>query len=190
MRVMLVDENEGRSAILQQALLDAGHEVVARIQSSAEMLQQMSEVELDMVIIDKDSPDQQILAQMSAISQSQPKPIVFFSQQGDGEMIDKAIKAGVSAYVIDGVDGKRIAPIMAVATARFREFQELKNELEETKSTLVERKSIDKAKGILMQKKGMSEDEAYHALRKMAMDKNIKIVEAATQLIAVAQLLN
>ena len=189
LRVMLVDQNRGRAAILEQALMDHGHEVVARVSTEEDLIGKVNEVKPDIIIIDMDSPDRDTLESMRTITRDQPKPIVMFSDKSDSLAINDAVRAGVSAYVVDGLSPNRLKPIMDVAIARFREFQALRNELEETKSKLVDRKDVEKAKGILMKQRGMSEDEAYKALRKLAMDRNIKIGDAARNLIAAAELL-
>ncbi|MBI1195574.1 MAG: ANTAR domain-containing protein [Gammaproteobacteria bacterium] len=189
LRVMLIDQNRGRVAILEQALLDNGYEVVARSSVEEDLLQRIAQVAPDVIIVDMESPDRDTLESMRSISRDQPRPIVMFAEKSDRISIGEAVKAGVSAYVVDGMSPGRLNAIMEVAIARFREFQALRNELEETKSRLEDRKLIDKAKGILMKQKGMSEDEAYKVLRKMAMDRNIKIGEAARNVIIVADLL-
>lgn len=189
LRVMLIDQNRGRVAILEQALLDNGYEVVARSSVEEDLLQRISDVKPDVIIVDMESPDRDTLESMRTISRDQPRPIVMFAERSDRISIGEAVKAGVSAYVVDGMSPGRLNAIMEVAIARFREFQALRNELEETKSRLEDRKLIDKAKGILMKQRNMSEDEAFKVLRKMAMDRNIKLGEAARNVIIVAELL-
>jgi response regulator NasT len=141
------------------------------------------------VIADLDSPDRDTLESMGTVSREVPRPIVLFAREGSTETIEKAIKAGVSAYVVDGLAPSRIQPVVDVAIARFREYQALRRELADTKLKLAERKSVDRAKGILMDRRGMSEQEAYTALRKLAMDKNKRLAEVAEMIIASAELL-
>ena len=187
---MLIDQNRSRVAILEQALLDNGYEVVARTSLEDNLLQRISETKPDIIIVDMESPDRDTLESMRSISRDQPKPIVMFTERSDQISINEAVKAGVSAYVVDGMNPGRLNAIMEVAIARFREYQALRNELEETRSRLEDRKLIDKARGILMKHKNMSEDEAYNVLRKMAMDRNIRIGEAARNIITVIDLLD
>jgi response regulator NasT len=123
------------------------------------------------------------------LNQDQPKPIVLFAERSDDETIAAAMRAGVSAYVVDALNPKLLKSIMQVAIARFREFQALRRELEETRTKLAERKLIDKAKGLLMQHKSLSEQDAYQALRKLAMDRNQRIGDVARNVIAVMELL-
>ncbi len=189
LRVMLVDETSGRAAILEQALSDAGCDVVARLHAGDDMFQAVGKTQPDVIIVDMESPDRDTLEHMRSISAEQPKPIVMFAESGDSETIAEAVRAGVSAYVVDGLSAGRIKPIMDVAIARFREFQALRKELEEAKSSLAERKDIERAKGLLMKQRGWTEDEAYQALRKLAMDRNLRLGEVAKNVISIAELL-
>jgi len=188
LRVMLVDEEPGRSAVLERALEDNGYEVVARIGTDEDLLRKVRSIQPDMIIIDMQSPDRDTLESMHMINREQPKPIVMFAENSDNVTIADAVKAGVSAYVVDGLNAKRIRPIMEVAIARFREFQALKDELVKTKTDLADRKVIDKAKGIIMTQRKCTEDEAYKALRKLAMDRNEKLADVAKSVIEVAKL--
>lgn len=189
LRVLLIDRSPGRAAILKQALKDAGYVVAAKLTGVVDLYNEVERIEPDVIIIDLESPDRDTLEQMREISRDRPKPVVMFADDDDSDTIRQAVKAGVSAYVVDGLAGKRVKPLMEVAIARFREYQALREELAEAKSTLAERKLVDKAKGLLMQRRGMSEDEAYKALRKMAMDSNKRIAEVAENILAVADLL-
>jgi response regulator NasT len=188
LKILIVDQDSGRSAILEQALIDAGHTVVARLQSERDLASKVAEYRPDVVIIDMEAPGRDTLEQMREVSRDNPRPIVLFSNQRDPEYIRQAVQAGVSAYVVDGLQKERVLPIVEVAMARFREFQALRRELEETRSRLQERKIIEKAKGILMQRRGLSEDAAYQLMRKMAMDRNLRLVEVARTLLALEDL--
>jgi response regulator NasT len=123
------------------------------------------------------------------VTRDDPRPIVMFTQDREGAMIREALKAGVSAYVVDGLSVERIRPIMDVAVARFEQSQALRQELEEARASLTERKVIERAKGILMKQRACSEEEAYRLLRKAAMDGNKRLAEVAEQLIAMSRLL-
>lgn len=181
---MLVDQDSARSAILEQALQDAGHQVVARIKHGHNLLRELKECLPDIIIMDLEAPGRDTLEQMREISRDQPRPIILFSNKRDSDYIRQAVQAGVSAYVVDGLSQERIMPIVEVAMARFREFEALKRELQETKTQLADRKVVDKAKGILMQRKGLSEDDAYQLLRKTAMSRNMRIADVARTLLA------
>ena len=188
--VLIVDEDPGRSAILEQALSDGGCRVIAKLSSGEQMAAQVDKYQPDIIIIDLDSPDRDTLEQMQCIHRDQPRPIVMFAEDDDSQTIHQAIKAGVSAYVADGLEGKRVKPIMDVAIARFREYQALREELARTKDSLEERKLIDKAKALLIKRQGMNEEQAHQALRKLAMDQGKKLGEVARNVIAVMELLN
>jgi response regulator NasT len=189
LRVMLIDENTGRSALLERALLDAGHEVAAKIAADEDLLGRVKEIQPDVIIIDIESPDRDTLEHMHSISREQPKPIVMFAEKGDSETIGDAIRAGVSAYVVDGLSSNRVKPILEVAIARFREFQALRDELDKARSSLAERKVIEKAKGIIMKQRGYTEQEAYGALRKLAMDRNQRMADVARNVVEISELL-
>ncbi|MCB1639360.1 MAG: ANTAR domain-containing protein, partial [Thiothrix sp.] len=133
--------------------------------------------------------DRDTLESLRNISQAMPRPIVFFAGQSDAETTRAAIQAGVSAYIVDDLPGKRLKSVLEVAIARFQDYRKLKDELEDYKTRLQDRKDVDRARGILMQHRHLSEEEAYQLLRKMAMDRNMKVGEAARNFIAAMALL-
>ena len=171
LRVLLVDETFERAALLKHALQDAGCKIAAHVSASADLPGLVAELKPDLIILDTESPDRDTLENLCIISRDQPRPIVMFTHDDDSDKIRAAIRAGVSAYVVDGLKSERLRPIMDVAIARFNEFQAMRADLEKAESQLAERKDIERAKGILMKQRGWSEEEAYQALRKMAMDK-------------------
>lgn len=189
MRVLLVDEDQQRAATLKTALSEAGYEVAAHVSASLDLAARVRELQPDVVIIDRDSPDRDTLEHVCMVTRDDPRPIVMFTQDREGAMIRDALKAGVSAYVVDGLSAERIRPIMDVAVARFEQTQALRQELEEARASLAERKVIERAKGILMKQRACSEEEAYRLLRKAAMDSNKRLVEMAEQLIVMSKLL-
>lgn len=189
LRILLIDENPERAALLNEALRAQGYELVARLAPRELSARRVAEIGPDIVIVDMDSPSRDTIESMRQINDDQPRPIVMFVDQSDVGMIEQAMQAGVSAYIIDGLNVKRVKPILDVAIARFREFQALREELKKTKATLNERKLIERAKGMLMREKKLSEDEAYAALRKLAMDRQQKLVDVAETLLAFADLL-
>lgn len=189
MKVLIVDDNDSRADVLERELTADGHEVVAHITNSRELIEGVEELRPDMILIDMASPDRDTLESMRCVSRDNPRPIVMFAEKSDQHTIDEAVRAGVSAYVVDCVSPSRVKSIMRVATSRFREHQALKKELEETRGRLADRKDIDRAKGLLMKLKNMNEDDAYQALRKLAMDRNISIGEASRLLTAAADIL-
>lgn len=189
LRVMVVDEDSERRQILQQVLQQAGHHVVADVASTINMPGLVAKLQPDVIIIDTNSPDRDTLEHICVITQDAPRPIIMFSADGDCKKIRDAVRAGVNAYVVDGLSPARVQPIIDVAIARFEELQALRNELANAQLQLADRKHIERAKGILMKQKALSEEAAYRLLRKMAMDENIKLVEVAGQVIRAAKLL-
>lgn len=189
MRVMLVDDDRHRMILLRQALLDGGNEVVAQLATSDDLLAAVSRHQPDVILIDVDAPSRDTLESLGQISRDRPRPIVVFATHSDADTARRAMRAGVSAYVVDGMAPSRLKSVIDVAIARFDEHQALRRELEETKMRLADRRDVDRAKGMLMQRRKLSETEAYEQLRKMAMDRNLKIGDAARSLLAAAELL-
>ena len=188
-RVLLVDEDPDRAAQLQAALHAAGYTVTAHVATAVDLLTQVRASEPDVIIIDSDSPDRDTLEHVCMVTRDQPRPIVMFADDGDRAAIRAAVDAGVSAYVVGGLTAERIRPIVDVAMARFEQFQAMRQELDKTKTTLAERKHIERAKGMVMKSKGVSEDEAYGLLRKLAMERNQRLAQVAENVIAMAELL-
>lgn len=189
LRVMVIDEKKERAALLEDALRAAGCDVVASMILRADLQNDVNAAQPDVVIVDMECPDRDVLEDMSRITRHQPRPIVMFVDRSDSESIQAAVQAGVSAYVVGGLSAERVRPVLEVAIARFKEFQSLRSELESAKSTLVERKVIERAKGLLMKHRGMAEEDAFRALRKMAMDRKIRIAAVAREVVAAAELL-
>ena len=190
LKVMIVDEAVERAEVLQQALTRAGYEVIAYAPSTLDLHRQVSALQPDIVIIDMDSPDRDTLENLCVVNRDEPRTVVMFTHDGDGEKIRAATLAGVSAYVVDGMSGERIRPILDAAVARFEQFQALKREFDEIEEKLADRKVIERAKGILMKSRNLSEEDAYRALRKQAMESNSRLAEVARQLVAVAGLIS
>ena len=150
LKVMIVDDVMERAEVLQQALLRAGHAVVAYLPSTFDLHRQVAALKPDIVIIDTDSPDRDTLENLIVLTRDDPRPIVMFTHDGEGEKIRAATQAGVSAYVVDGMDGARIGPIIDAAVARFEQYHALKREFEEIEEKYADRKVIERAKGLLM----------------------------------------
>jgi response regulator NasT len=180
---MLVDDTRERAALVEQALADAGFEVVCSLTSAQGLMKQVADHEPDVVIVDLDSPDRDMLEHMSILNEHIPRPVVMFAEQGDSSTIEKAIRSGVSAYVVDGLEPDRVRPIIDVAVARFREFQALRHELEDTRTRLADRQVIDRAKALLIQHRKLGEEEAYHAMRKLAMNNSRRLVDVARDIV-------
>jgi len=189
MRVLLIDESPERIAVLREGLEGAGYEVAAALASPLELLRAVEEVKPDVIIIDTESPSRDVLEHVVLITRDRPRPIVMFASDDAPETIRRAVRAGVSAYIVDGLDPARVKSIVDVAVARFREHQRLRTELAEANLKLSERKLVERAKGILMKARGMDEEQAFQALRRMAMDRGKRLVDIARQVIDMADLL-
>lgn len=189
MRVMIVDDDAQRLEMLEAALHGAGHQVVARHRTADDLLAAAAESRPEIVLIDVDSPGRDTLESLAQINQHDPKPVVLFAAKSDVDSIRRAMRAGVCAYVVDGLSTSRLQGVMEVAIARFAEHQALKRELDDAKGRLADRRDIDRAKGVLMQRRGLTEEQAYEQLRKAAMNRNLKIGDAARAVIAAADLL-
>ncbi len=189
LNILLVDNDYGRSALVKVALEDAGHRVIAKLNDDANLSNNVLALQPDIIIIDMDAPGRDTLEQMREINRDQAKPIILFSAPNDKGFMQEAIRAGVSAYMLDGLNHAHIMPIVEVAIARFREFQALRKELDDTKSKLADRKVIEKAKGLIMTRKGLDEEDAYQLLRKNAMSQNKRLIDVARVLVSVEDLL-
>jgi response regulator NasT len=186
---VLVDEKAERSSDLERALTAEGYPVAARLSSRDDLRARIAELAPDVIIVDMASPDRDVLEDMQHLHDAAPRPIVMFVDESDAESTRAAVRAGVSAYVVDGLRSRSVRPIVELAIARFEEHEGLRRELREARLHLEERKLVDRAKGMLMQRKGVGEEEAYRLLRKVAMDRQVKIAEVARDLIAMAELL-
>lgn len=190
MRVLVVDESPERAEILRDGLRRAGYEVSASLSSSLALLKKIEEVRPDVIVIDTESPSRDVLEHLVVMTQHTPRPVVMFATDGAPEVIREAVRAGVSAYVVDGLDAARVKAVIDVAVARFEDFQRLREQLAEANLKLSERRLVERAKGILMKTRGLDEESAYSVLRKAAMDKKLRLSELAQQLIDAAELLN
>ena len=190
LKVLLVDDTPDRASALKQALSAVeGVEVACALDSPLELLARVGEHRPDVVLIETESPSRDVLEQLAAVSSSAPRPVVMFTGNADDASIRASLRAGVSAYIVDGIAAGRLEPIMRVAIERFVAEQRLRAELEDTKVKLEDRKLIERAKGILMKQRDSTEEEAFGQLRSLAMQRGIRLGEAARQVIDVAALL-
>ena len=188
-RILIFDDDTERANMLVQALEVSEYTVAAHTSSVGDLLPQAETVKPDIILIGADAPGQDMLADVATISQQQSVPIVMFTRDNRSETIRAATQAGVSAYVVNGLSPERIQPIIEAAIARFREFQALAQELEKTKTSLAERKVIERAKGIIMEQRDCTEAEAYRTLQKMAMDRKKRLAEIAQDVLSIAEVL-
>ncbi|MCR4264616.1 ANTAR domain-containing response regulator [Nitratireductor sp. ZSWI3] len=187
--ILVLDENHIRSSIIEAGLREAGHDNVTILHDVEGIARKVAEINPDVIVIDLENPNRDMLENMFQFTRAVRRPIAMFVDRSDQAAIEAAVDAGVSAYVVDGLRQERVKPIVDMAVSRFNAFSRLSRELEEARSELEGRKVIDRAKGILMRSRGISEEEAYALLRKTAMNQNRKIAEVAQSLVMSADLL-
>ena len=187
--VLLISEHARHSASLKGALESLRYRILDDIEDASTLQSHVARLTPDVVIVCTDSPREKMLQGLRALAEASPRPVIVFASDPKREVIRRSVEAGVAAYVVDGWTLERIPPIIDAACARFEAYESVRKELAATKTKLSERKLIEKAKGIVMQQRGLSEDEAYVTLRKMAMNQNLALAEVARRVITVAQLL-
>lgn len=187
--IVLVDADASRAAMLRTALTGSGYRIVAVVGPSDDLVAVMRQHRPGLVIVDIESPDRDTLDSMRALAEDRMQPIVMFVDETDEAATVEAIRAGVSAYIVDGLSANRVKPILDVAIARFREHERLKRELDDARESLEERKIVERAKGILMESRNLGENAAYKTLRKLAMDRKQRLADVARELIEFAQVL-
>jgi len=188
-RVLVVDESPERAEILREGLRLAGHEVTASLTSAFALLKAIDELKPDVIVIDTESPSRDVLEHLVVMSQHTPRPVVMFATDRAPETIREAVRAGVSAYVVDGLDTRRIKAIVDAAVAGFEELQGVRAQLAEANLKLTERKLIERAKGLIMKSRGLGEDQAFAFMRKSAMDRSLKLAELAQRIVDAAELI-
>ncbi|MGY3233479.1 response regulator NasT [Bradyrhizobium sp. USDA 4472] len=188
-KIVIVDESPVRAAILEDGLREAGFTEILHIREMQSLLARIYAVDPDIILIDLENPSRDVLEAMFQVSRAVKRPIAMFVDQSDTSSIQASVEAGVSAYIVDGLKKERIKPILDLCVSRFNAFAKLQEELERTKSQLEDRKIIEKAKGILMKVKGLTEDEAYVLLRSTAMREKKKIGEIAQSIITASEML-
>jgi len=189
LKIVIVDENPIRAAILEEGLREAGHVNVVRLDDTSHLLARIYAIDPDVILIDLENPSRDVLEAMFQVSRAVRRPVAMFVDQSDAASIEAAVDAGVSAYIVGGLRKERVQNILDLCISRFNAFARLQDELDRAKSALEERKVIDRAKGILMSAKSLSEDAAYALLRKTAMNENKKIAEVAQSVVTAAELL-
>ncbi|WP_072786185.1 ANTAR domain-containing response regulator [Duganella sacchari] len=178
-----------RARVLRIGLLEAGYDIIASLPPDMYLPDRIAQLQPDMIIVDAESDARDVLEHIVIATRDERRPIVMFTESEDAESMEAAVAAGVSAYIVAGLQSERIKPVLQVALARFKREQKLLDELSDTRSKLAERKVIEKAKGLLMQRQGFTEDQAYQKLRTMAMSKNLKLSEVAQRILDVEDLL-
>jgi two-component system, response regulator / RNA-binding antiterminator len=178
-----------RSRSLRIGLLESGYNIVAVLPADPFLPERLAQIGPDMIIVDAESQARDTLEHVVMATRDARRPIVLFTNDEDTSQVGAAIAAGVSAYVVDGLAPERVRPVLEVALARFQHEENLRRELADARTQLSERKTIDRAKGILMQRHQLSEDAAYARLRKSAMDRGMKLADVAQRIVDVADLL-
>jgi len=189
MRVLVIGQSAERSAQLCAVLERSGYAVAASGQEVSDLAARVRDAAADIVVVERDRPEPELLDGIGGLMARGALPVVVFARDKDPELMRIALAAGVSAYVLDGQPEQRAADILGVALVRFEHCQALQQELALARTTLAERKLIERAKGVVMAQRGCSEAEAYRLLRKSAMDRNQKLAQVAEQVIAMAALL-
>ena len=187
--VVLIDDNPARAEIVESGLRDAGYVLLARLDGTYDLTTRVSLLQPDVIVISIDSPGRDAIADLRRTTEQQPRPIALFADRSDPATIAAGMEAGVSAYVVKGLTQDRVQPVVDVAVAHFNRYHSMREELERARLSLVERKTVDRAKGLLMEQKGIGEEAAYKLLRKLAMDQNKRIGEVAQDLLTYAKAL-
>ncbi len=187
--ILVIDDNKIRASIIEEGLRDAGHEKVILVHQMDGLVRQIADINPDVIVIDLENPNRDRLEHMFQVSRAVKRPIAMFVDKADSQSIEAAVDAGVSAYIVDGLKRERVKPILDMAISRFRAFSKLTQDLEAARTELADRKTIDRAKGILMKSKNLTEQEAYDLLRKTAMNQSRKIIEVAQSLVIASGLL-
>ena len=188
-KIVIVDESPIRAAILEEGLREAGFTQIVHISEMQSLLARIYAVDPDIILIDLENPSRDVLEAMFQVSRAVRRPIAMFVDQSDTASIQASVDAGVSAYIVDGLKKERIKPILDLCVSRFNAFSKLQDELDRTRNALEERKVIDRAKGILMKLKSLTEEEAYVLMRSTAMREKKKIGEIAQSILTASELL-
>jgi response regulator NasT len=189
LRVLLIDDGAHRIGLIHDELSRQGHLVVGVLDTALLIHDCVLRLRPDVVIVDSESPSRDTLEHLGAVSATCPRPVVVFSEDADAGPMQQALKAGVSAYVIAGLQPQRLLPVLQVAIARFEQDRALRSQLESAQTQLSERKQVERAKGILMQEIGLSEEQAFAHLRKLAMDRGQRLAQVAERIVEARRLL-
>lgn len=188
-RILVVNDEALLAEALRECLAEAGYSVVATVPADYQLPERIAEYAPDLVIIEEDNAGRDILEHVCVATQNQPRPIVMFTQDRSPDRMQRAIAAGVSGYVVAGLAADRVQPVLDVAVARFRIEQDLRHQLADARTRLEDRRLLDRAKSLLMARQGLSEDDAHRRMRRIAMDRNMKLVDVAQRIIDAADLL-
>lgn len=185
---MLIDEPPRRNTLLVESIYSEGLEITGNVFCDDDLVSSVHSHNPDVMVIVMESPDDRIFDQLVQVNEQCPKPVVFFAEKGESKIIKRAVKAGVGAFIVDGISDRKIRPIIELSIERFVETLSLRTELTETKKRLDQRKIIERAKGIIMQQKSISEELAYQSIRKVAMEQNKKLIDVARSIIELSEI--
>ena len=189
LKILVVEADRDRARDITEALDAGGWADVTVVKSSSALAAVIAGADPDIVLIDVAHPDRDMLEHLGTVSDARSRPVAMFVDQTDEDLSNAAIEAGLSAYVVDGLHKNRVKPVLQTAIARFNMMVKMQSELDAAKRALVDRKTIDRAKGLLMQARSINEEEAYNLLRKAAMDQGRKVIDVAQALVSSADLL-
>jgi two-component system, response regulator / RNA-binding antiterminator len=187
--VLLIDDNPARAEIVQAGLRDAGYVLLERLDGTVDLAAKVGVLKPDVIVVSIDSPSRDAIEDLRRTTLEQPRPIALFADHSDPATIAAGMEAGVSAYVVKGLAKDRVQSVVDVAVAHFNRYHSMREELDRARLSLVERKTVDRAKGLLMEQKGLGEEAAYKLLRKLAMDQNKRIGEVAQDILTYAKAL-
>lgn len=185
--VLLVDDNPARAEIVESGLRDAGYVLLERLGGTYDLPARVAALKPDVIVVSIDSPSRDAIEDLRRTTEQQPRPIALFADRSDPATIAAAMEAGVCAYVVKGLAQDRVQSVVDVAVAHFNRYHVMREELDRARLSLVERKTVDRAKGLLMEQKGIGEEAAYRLLRKLAMDQNKRIGEVAQDILTYAK---
>ena len=189
MRVLIIDPDEARAALVAEGLAGVRPLSVRRVPALEDVEAELTAFAPDVVVIACDSPDRDTLESLRDATDANPRPIVMFVDRSAPGLAEAAVEAGVAAYVVDGLSPGRVRSVLDVAMRRFQLMQKLRVDLEKAKADLASRKVVEKAKGLLMKERGMDEETAYRLLRKLAMDSGRPLGAVAADLVSFAEIL-
>jgi response regulator NasT len=182
LRVLIIDDGAHRASLIRDELTRQGHVVVGVLDSAIAIHDCVRSLVPDVVIVDAESPSRDTLEHLAAVSATHPRPVVVFAEDSALEPMQRALAAGVASYVVAGLNPQRLAPVLRVAIARFEQERALREQLDQAQARLGERKLIERAKGVLMRESGLGEEEAYHHMRRIAMDRGQRLAQVAERI--------
>ncbi|MEJ5218156.1 ANTAR domain-containing protein [Cognatishimia sp. D5M38] len=188
--IVVVEKDRDRACAIVDSLAETGSHKIHVLSEVSGLARSVARFAPDVVLVDVTDPSRDAIEQLALASDPLERPVALFVDRSDAQLTKAAIEAGVSAYIVDGLQNDRIKPILDAAIARFQMFQRMRTELETTKRALEERKIVDRAKGIIMKARGVGEEDAYALLRKTAMDQSKRVADVAQALVTASELLS